>query len=328
MVAVEEQLEEEIRVEEIRRMSSTSMVPPFQVDSNDTIVAASISGESSEEEDDDDDLLGSSSVERKQNAFPLTTGFSVNSSAQNLPTVKSSVIAARKSAELKGTRSELIPTVQSTDRQPFGESRNDRQVRSNRGKIIQGMIRLDRVQVEIFHLRPYQYDRFMTMFSGNGRLQSSTQTENDKSDESAQTEPIEKTARWTQKPPTWSTTSSSCDIRIVRQEALGAGTDDIEEDLSSDDQKIHKQFDFLKNWEQLSKFILRSSRKMLYVLEAEQRIKLPAQTDSKGTLEKIKMHRGLSVLSKLPMHTLACDGEFVGCANGQSGPVTPDKTTK
>jgi len=94
------------------------------------------------------------------------------------------------------------------------------------------------------------------------------------------------------------------------------GSDEISEDLSTD-QKIHKQFDFLKNWEQLSKFILRASRKVLYVLEAEDRIQLTSSSGSKGSLETIKMSRGLSVLSKLAMHTLAGDGEFVGCANGQ-----------
>lgn len=68
---------------------------------------------------------------------------------------------------------------------------------------------------------------------------------------------------------------------------------------------------------------------MLYILEAEERIKLPATSGNKGSLETIKMNRGLSVLSKLPMHTLACDGEFVGCANGTQQAVSPqDKTTK
>ncbi len=33
------------------------------------------------------------------------------------------------------------------------------------------MIKLDRVQVDIFHLAPYQYERFMTVFSGADRLQ-------------------------------------------------------------------------------------------------------------------------------------------------------------
>lgn len=107
------------------------------------------------------------------------------------------------------------------------------------------------------------------------------------------------------------------------------GSDDICEDFNTPDQKIHKQFDFLKNWEQLSKFIVRASRKVLFVLEAEERIKLPSNSGSKGSLETIKMNRGLTVLSKLAMHTLAGDGEFVACANGeQVQDQQQDKTTK
>lgn len=79
------------------------------------------------------------------------------------------------------------------------------------------MIKLDRVEHEIYHLSPYPYDRFMSIFSGADRFQVSTQTDYDRSEESVQTETVPQNSKWTQKPPTWSTTSSSCDIRIVRQ---------------------------------------------------------------------------------------------------------------
>lgn len=288
--------------------------------------------ESEEEDEGDDDETDNATPSpvgaRKVNAFPQTTGFSINTSMsaqkEALGKERSSAIADRKSG---GGVRQSEKMVKTTSQKPVGESKSQKLKRTNRGQIIQGMIKLDRVQTDIFHLAPYQYERFMAVFSGTDRLQTSTQTEQNKSEESMQTDPIEQTAKWTQKPPTWSTTSSSCDIRIVRQEALGVGSDEISEDLSPDDQKIHRQFDFLKNWEQLSKFILRSSIKMLYVLEAEERIKLPSTSGNKGSLETIKMHRGLSVLSKLPMHTLACDGEFVGCANGtrQNALVAQDK---
>ncbi|CAL8146523.1 unnamed protein product [Orchesella dallaii] len=282
--------------------------------------------EEEEEEDEEEEEANSqheSPQVKRQVAFPTTSGFSINT-LQQQNVVKPPLQQQKR--ELSGGskrndswHQENIPNdgynVSSKD--PTKENKSQKITRTQRGKIIQSMIKLDRVQVELLNLVPYQYERFMAVFSGADRLQqASTQTDVEKCEESAQTESIDQISKWTQKPPTWSTTNSSCDIRIVRQEALGVGSDDICEDFSTD-QKIHKQFDFLKNWEQLSKFILRSSRKILCVLEAEDRIQLVSNSGGKGSLETIKMSRGLPVLSKLLMHTLACDGEFVACANGQ-----------
>lgn len=77
--------------------------------------------------------------------------------------------------------------------------------------------------------------------------------------------------------------------------------------------QLHWEQEVGSSWNKIAKFITRSSRKVLYVLESQKRLSLVDDTGRQ--MSEVKLGRGLDVFNNLDMSVLSCSGDFVACGN-------------